>query len=431
MKNSNCKFIFIIIFVFSFKPVLSQQIIDARGTGMAFSNSADTRGLEQVGLNPATLALRNTYRFEFNIISANATLRNNSFNKHQYDEYFTTGRFLDESDKNDILNSIPDGGIRADIGGRVNTLSFYMPYFSLSLVGLGGGYAKLPEDLPELVFNGNAEEGREYKIGDIKANGWGGLGILVSGAYPVFEGDKYWWNNVAVGATLKLIGGLGVFEVVDSDGKFINFDRSKNRYYARIEQKLEARTAEAGKGVGFDFGAVAKFQEKWTLGLTFLNVFGSVKWNRNTEKQILSVIADSLAISGTLVETSDSVIVDTDTSYSIDGFSTGLPKVIDFGVAYQALPYLLATFEYEQGLTESMAGTKHPRFAIGAEYTQLPVLPLRTGISVGGRFGFSMAFGLGVNVKNWILDIAYIGYGGIFPGNLKGMTLAATTRLRF
>jgi hypothetical protein len=431
LKNFISKFTFIFLLSFGLSPVLSQQIIDARGTGMAFSNAADTRGLEHVGLNPATLALKNAYKFEFNIISANASVTNNSFNKSQYDEYFTTGKFLDESDKKDILNSIPDGGIRADAGGRVNTLSFYMPYFSLSLAALGGGYAKLPEDLPELVLNGNADEGREYKIGDVKGNGWGGLGILISGAYPVFEGDKDWWNNVAVGATVKLIGGLAVFEVTESDGKLINFDRSQDRYYARIEQKLEARTAEGGKGVGFDLGAVAKFQEKWTFGLTFLNLIGSVKWNRNTEKQILSVVADSLAIYEEFVETSDSVIVDTDTSYSIDGFSTNLPKVIDIGVAYQALPYLLATFEYEQGLTESMAGSKHPRFALGAEYTQLPVLPLRTGISVGGRFGFSIAFGLGVNVKNWILDIAYIGYGGIFPGSLKGMTLAATTRLRF
>ena len=413
------------------ESVLSQQIIDARGTGMAFSNASDTRGLEQVGLNPATLALRNSFRFEFNIISANASIRNNSFNKHQYDKYFTTGRFLNESDKNDILNSIPDGGIRGDISARANSLGFYMPFFSLSVVGLGGGFVKLPEDLPDLIFNGNSEQGKEYKIGDVKGNGWGGVGILVSGAYPVFKGDKYWWNNVSVGATFKYIIGLGVFEILNSDGKFVNFDQSQDRYYATIDQKLEARIAEGGKGIGFDFGVITKFQEKWTFGITFLNAIGSVKWSSNTKKQLLSVIADSLAISDTFVETPDSVIVDTDTSYAIGDFSTSLPKVLDLSAAYQWLPFLMVTAEYEQGLSESMAGSKHPRFALGAEYTQLPVLPLRTGISLGGRFGTSIAFGFGVNVKNWILDIAYIGYGGIFPGSLKGMTLAATTRLRF
>jgi hypothetical protein len=413
------------------ESALSQQIIDARGTGMAFSNASDTRGLEQVGLNPATLALRNTFRFEFNLISANASLRNNSFNKHQYDKYFTTGRFLNESDKNDILNSIPDGGIRADIGGRVNTLGFYMPYFSFSLVGLGGAFAKLPEDLTELVLNGNAEEGREYKIGDVKGNGWGGIGILIGGGYPVFEGDKYWWNNVAVGATFKYIIGLGVFEILNSDGKFVNFDQSQDRYYATIDQKLEARTAEGGKGMGFDFGVTTKFKEKWTFGLTFLNLIGAVKWSSGTEKQVLSVKADSMAISDTFVETPDSVIFDTDTSYAIGDFSTSLPKVLDLSAAYQWLPFLMVTAEYEQGLSTSMAGTKKARFALGAEYTRLPILPLRTGISLGGRFGTSLAFGFGINVKNWILDIAYIGYGGIFPGSLKGMTLAATTRLRF
>jgi len=423
--------ILILFLMMLFETLPAQQTIDARGTAMAFSNAADTRGLEQVGLNPATLALRNTYRFEFNILSINATAKNNSFSKTQYDKYFTTGRFLNESDKNDILNSIPDGGLRGDLSARANSLAFYMPYFSLSLAFLGNAFAKLPEDLPELLFNGNAEEGRQYKIGDIDGDGWGGLGILISGAYPVFQGDKYWWNNVAVGATVKLIAGLGVFEIVDSEGILYNFDRSQDRYYARIEQKFEARTAEGGKGFGFDFGAVGKFREKWTVGITFLNIFGSVRWSGSPEKHIMSVIADSLAISETFVETPDSVVTDTDTSYSIGKFSTGLPKVLDLAASYQALPFLLVTGEYEQGLTKSMAGTTTPRFALGAEYSQLPILPVRAGLSLGGRFGTSLAFGFGVNLRNWIMDLAYIAYGGVFPSSSKGISLAFTTRLRF
>lgn len=411
----------------------SQQVIDARGAAMAFSNAADTRGLEQVGLNPATLALRNAYRFEFNLISLSASLRNNSFTKSQYDKYFTTGGFLNESDKRDILSSIPDDGVRGDFSVRANTLAFYMPYFSLSLAGLGNGFMKLPQDLPELVLGGNAEEGKTYQIGDVKGDGWGGLAVLLSGAYPAYPGDEDWWHNVAVGATLKFIGGLAAFEVQESDGKLINFDRSQDRYYARIEQRLKMRTAEGGTGLGMDFGAIAEFQEKWTFGVSFTNLFGSIKWSGDTEQQIISIIADSLAISETLLETPDSVITDTDTSFAIDDFSTGLPKVLDLSAAYQALPYLLVTAEYEQGLTESVGGTKKPRFAIGAEYIapQFPYVPVRTGLSVGGRFGTSLAFGFGVHFRNWFLDLAYVGYGGIFPGSSKGMTLAATTRLRF
>ena len=221
----------ILLSIVFFGTLFAQQTIDARGTAMAFSNAANTRGLEQVGLNPATLALRNVYRFEFNILSINAAVRNNSFSKTQYDKYFTTGRFLNESDKNDILNSIPDDGLRGDLSARANSLAFYMPYFSLSLALLGNAFAKLPSELPDLLFNGNGDEGREYKIGDIEGDGWGGMGILISGAYPVFQGDKYWWNNVAVGATVKLIAGLGVFEVVNSEGILYNFDRSRERIF--------------------------------------------------------------------------------------------------------------------------------------------------------------------------------------------------------
>lgn len=411
--------------------LFAQQTIDARGTAMAFSNAADTRGLEQVGLNPATLALRNVYRFEFNILSINAAVRNNSFSKTQYDKYFTTGRLLNEGDKNDILNSIPDGGLRGDVYARVNSLAFYMPYFSMSLAFMGNAFAKLPAELPELLFNGNGDEGRQYKVGDMDGDGWGGIGILISGAYPVFEGDKYWWNSIAVGATAKLISGLGVYEIVNSEGTLYNFDRSQDRYYARLEQDFEARTAEGGKGIGFDFGAVGKFQEKWTFGISLLNIFGSIRWSRSPEKHVISIIADSLAISETFVETPDSVVANTDTSYSIGKFTTGLPKVLDLAAAYQISPNVMLTGEYEQGLTKSIAGTTTPRFAVGAEYTQVPVLPVRAGLSLGGRFGTSLALGFGVSLKNWILDLAYIAYGGVFPSSSKGISLAFTTRLRF
>ncbi|MFQ5585175.1 MAG: hypothetical protein ACE5GL_12135, partial [Calditrichia bacterium] len=181
MKNFfKIELVLLILVIIGITTARAQQGVDARSSAMGFSNSAATRGMEHFGLNPATLALPVNFEFEFNLISANVTLRNNSFNKGQYDRYFTKGDTLSEKDKQDILNSIPDGGVRVDGLARVNTIGVYMKYFSFSVFGVGASFAKMPEDLPLLLFEGNVDEGRVYQIGDINADGWGGIGLQVS-----------------------------------------------------------------------------------------------------------------------------------------------------------------------------------------------------------------------------------------------------------
>ena len=144
-----------------------------------------------------------------------------------------------------------------------------------------------------------------------------------------------------------------------------------------------------------------------------------------------SIVSDTFSVSSDLIETPDEIIVTMDSSYSIEPFSSTLPAVLDMGVAYRANQYFLLTAEYEQGLSESLAGSKRSRISFGMEFTQIPVLPLRAGLSFGGRIGTSLALGFGIDLKNWILDLAYMGHGGILPSSAKGLTLAVTTRLRF
>jgi hypothetical protein len=411
----------------------AQHTIDARGAGMGFSNSADTRGLEYVGLNPATLALPHPFRFEFNLISVSATASNNSFDKGQYDKYFTSGNFLNESDKNDILNSIPTDGLRGDASVRANSLGIYMPYFSFSIIGLGNGYAKVPEDLPELAFRGNLEEGKSYPLGDLNGDGWGGVGILLSGAVPVIKNKNEYSpiKLLALGASIKYFWGLGYAEIIKSEGQLTNFDISSDFLFATINQNIEARYADRGRGLGIDLGAISTIDENWTVGITFLNAVGGLTWNGNPQIAAYSIKSDTFAISSSLVEEPDSIIATKDSTYQIDAFNTSLPKGFDIGVAYRTNKNFLLTAEYGQGLSNSMAGTKKARLAFGLEYTGIKVLPLRTGISFGGRFGTAFAIGFGIDLKHWFLDVAYVGYRGLTPSTSKGMTLAVTTRFRF
>ncbi len=406
----------------------AQLAYDARSAGMGFSNGAATRGLQQVGLNPATLALPNSYRFEFNLFSVVASVNNNSFKKSQYDRYFTTGNLLSEQDVDDILNSIPATGLRVDALARVNTLSFYLPNFSLSLTGVGAGKLTIPRDIVELPLRGNVDPGRIYQLDDAEGGDWAGVQVTASGAFPVYQSDQSLLRFAAAGLTIHYLSGLRYDEIIRSEGEIRDFDNEQQNPYLSINALVEIISAEGGRGAGIDLGGIFEIQDQWTVGVTLVNALSGIKWDNGTEKQILSIRGDSLNLPDRL---QDSLIVDTDTTFAIGSFTTHLPQILDLAVAYQWRSDVLLTAEWEQGLSDRMGGAKRFRLAFGGEYRGIPLLPLRMGFSFGGKIGSSIALGVGLDLQNWYMDFAYINHGRIVPDDYKGATLALTTRFRF
>ena len=404
----------------------AQQTFNARSAAMGFSNGADLRGLDQVGHNPATLALPMIKGLEFNLISAGVTVRNNSFKKSQYDKYFTTGDLLSEADKEDIINSVNNKGLRADGLARVNTLAIAVPNFSVSLVGLGMGTLNIPKDLVDLPLFGNEGEGRVYSLDDANLNFWAGAGVLFSGAFALDNLKPEGWELLALGVTGKYIAGLGILDMEKGSGEFRDFNGAQVPYIG-LEGEFELRTADGGQGFGFDLGGLAQINEHWTVGLTALNVVSGISWNNNPERVLWIIDQDSLQGFETI---DDSVLVQVDTTEAIGSFTTRLPVVLDLAVAWQPNEKLMATAEFEQGVNNSMSGTTRTRFAMGVEYFPTPIFPLRAGLSFGGKLGPSLALGTGINLSTWFIDLAFVNHGQVLPGDFKGLSFSVTTRLR-
>ncbi len=427
MKNKNILQFAMLIWIAAGPLALAQQVFDARGVGMAFSNSADTRGLEQVGMNPATLALKHPFNFELNILSANVGVYNNSLSKGLYDQYFTTGAVLTSTDKRSILQAIPASGLRGQAALRANTFAVYMPKFSLALTGMGDGFFNLPREIFELGLYGNDESGRVYDFSTADASGWGGAAISLGLGFPVRFLRGGMFDFAAIGMTSKYIIGLQYAEVERAEGQFHNLSQTNS--LIRFQGVMDARRATRGSGFGFDVGLVLQSRQKLNVSIAMLNALGNVNWNGGTERTIYSVRSESFAISSDGVE--DSVVVSEDSTYAIDPFRTRLPAVLDVGVAYRFTRHLLFSAEVEQRLNHSMGTVKSSRIAIGTEFTAIPLLPLRGGISLGGPRGFSTALGLGLNLKYWFVDLGIVNHGGFSSGKAKGLTLAATSRFRF
>ncbi len=404
--------------------VLAQLSFDARSAGMANSNTADAKGLEQVGTNPATLALYRPFNFEFNLLTANIGVFNNSFSKGLYDRYFTTGDSLTAADKNAILNAIDKSGLRGFFWGRLNTLAFYARNLSLSLAVVGNGFFEAPKDMLELPLKGNVDIDRTYQIGNFNGEAWLGLAATLGISRPLeLDFLEDYFDFFAVGLSFKYLAGLVYAEVEESRGEFYN-----GRDFLALDSQMRLRYARGGNGIAFDLGFVGQYEEKWMVSFALINPIGSIRWNKETTQRIFSMKADSLSFPERLA---DSLFVESDTSISIGAFSSRLPAVLDLAVAYRWNDRLLITGEYEQGLNRSMGGTTIPRLAVGVEYTGFPIIPLRAGISVGGKTGFTFAFGAGIDLKVWFIDVGFMNRGAITPAGSKGFTLAVTSRFRF
>ncbi|RMG27115.1 MAG: hypothetical protein D6732_20520, partial [Methanobacteriota archaeon] len=396
-------------------------------TAMAFSNSADTRGLEQVGLNPATLSLPHFASFEFNLFSLNATLSNNSLNQGIYNQYFTTGNQLTADDKQNLLAAIPTNGLRGDFSTRLNTLAFYVPGFSLSLTATGSGYVNLPREVAQLLLEGNDELGKVYDFSTADAAGWGGLAIQFGVSQEFSLAENKWFDFFAIGATTKYLAGLAYFEIMNTTGHLYNADF--NNPNLRFDGQFSARTARGGSGFGLDLGILLHKEKKLSVSMALLNALGSIRWTNQTELLQLKVHSEDLSLnSGNF---SDSLIVTEDTSFTIGSFNSRLPLVFDAGVAYRPLKSLLLTAEVEKEFSEPIGDPVGFRTALGMEISWLSFLPLRSGISLGGRDGLSIGFGFGLNLHYWFVDVGVVSHGGFMGNSTRGMTLAVTSRFRF
>ncbi|RMG61861.1 MAG: hypothetical protein D6715_12805 [Calditrichaeota bacterium] len=398
----------------------AQQAIDARAAGMAFSNSAAGYGLEQVGMNPAMLAFPYGFNFELNLFSGQFSLFNNALNKAQFDDYFAPGRVLSESDKQQLLQLIPQSGFQASAGARVNTLAVASRYFSLALVGMGSGRVQIPREPFELALQGN-QLGREYRFNNVEGLGWAAAGALFSIGIPLHSADGY--PVTAVGITAKYLNGFAYFEVLNSEGRLVTTASGID-----LNGRLTARSSEGGQGYGLDFGLVTRFGARWQLAFSLSNAISRINWRSNNQLRYFSLKADSLSFPD---EFSDSLLVDEDSSAALGAFSTPLARRLTAAFAYRFSRRTVATGQVELPAGGSSLSRGNQRLAFGLETSLISLLPLRTGISLGDNKGLSWALGSGLNLKYWFVDVAVINHGGLKNASSRGITLAVSTRFRF
>jgi hypothetical protein len=193
------------------------------------------------------------------------------------------------------------------------------------------------------------------------------------------------------------------------------------------ESDLILNSAMGGKGYGLDLGIATKLNKKWSLGFFLSNPISRIKWDRKTEERGYQFQIDSLNLSNS---GNDSVFLSEDYKKEIDPFVTHLPLIAKAGISYQAKKILIA-FDWEQGFENGPGVSKTPKLSLGTELKLLTFLPLRTGLSLGGREGFSLSGGFGLDFGLIFLDLGIVNKNALLPNNSKGVGLSLDCGLRF
>jgi hypothetical protein len=194
----------------------------------------------------------------------------------------------------------------------------------------------------------------------------------------------------------------------------------------------------AGKGVGFDIGASMQLSPGLFVAASITDI-GNIKWTKNlvqTEGHFEFVMDDPFS-----EENADSLErAARGENHPGTEFSTPLPTTLRIGAAIQSDEFaplakvpgkMLLAFDYNQGLNNALGNTTKPRFSLGLEYRIIPLLPLRTGFSVGGGEGARWAAGFGLDFYFLSLDVGTENFGILFsPKDFQMLSVAAGLRIR-
>lgn len=435
----------------------AQGTYSVAGYSMAGARGTALRDIDAALVNPAILGLPGRRSFSLRLFSLNAHFDQSFMSLGRWKRW--QGAFLDDAEKASYLASLGDAAnirVQAEIG----SFGLQLGRLAFGAYHVVNAEARVPTDLFDLVLNGN-ELNRTYHFGE--------FGVAAE-AVSVFHASYAFRFPAAIDTLLKLMvlpvkeiwGGIGIkyymghlYMGVDEGTIDFTFGESgiwgnaDYRYRSagvpgseldpesndpRIMQDNEFG-APAGRGFGIDLGIAAVIDTGFTVHAGLLNLSPGIKWNSSTYNVRLTAMADTIGIGMLLDDDTEDSEIDSLTSSAvelerIDSFRTPVPVIFRVGATYKVGRNLSLNAEFEQALSRGLGYRTVPRLALGFEYRLLNVIPLRAGMSLGGQHGMVGAFGIGIDLRALVFEIA-VANTGLTPGGVRGLGFATGLKISF
>ncbi|MCA9731359.1 MAG: hypothetical protein H6696_12775 [Deferribacteres bacterium] len=401
-----------VFLVFLSSPVVAQtQYANARSIGVAGAYGAVARGFESISWSPANLGLSDKPGKSFHFLNFGLGAQNNSFSIGDYKKY--NGKYLTESDKNNILNSIPDDGIGAFGNFGSNIFACSIKNYAFAISAGAASNMHLAKEFIELAFYGNSLD-KVYDLSETRGEAYGFTRFSFSYGMPM---DVDLFQEFAIGGTFHYVRGIGYAEVLKSNSHFITTLDG-----IELASEMEFRTALGGNGFAFDFGCAAQLDNNIAFSWTIDNL-GAIRWTNEVKLYRYGTSADSLTAEKIANTDADSLFNDYDEEIAGKDFSTSLPAKMRFGSSYKTRAYIFSA-DYIQGFSPNPGVSTMPQLALGVEYMGFHILPLRAGFAFGGDERFLSALGFGLKFGSFSFNLATLAHQSLLPGFGTGLGLA-------
>jgi hypothetical protein len=422
MKNKLLKSLCVLVLI-GISPNLFAQGFNAVGLGMGNAFGAVARGVDAFTWNPANLALTYENRLEINIVGFNLNAANSSLSIDDYKRYFTEaghGGHWDQQEIDELLALIPEDGLDVNGDVQANVLGLLFGRFGLSVQGIGKTIGVLPKSTLELYLEGNEEQYKEFNFKDFDGDGFSAVKISLSLSHPI--PFKKYFDEFGLGLNVNYYRGIAMAEVTRAEGSLVTTD---NAIVSSMD--VISRTGQGGSGFGFDLGAAGKVNDDWTVSLVMKNMFAGMNWTQQLEENRATFVVDSIKL-GDFGELDSLVSTST---YSIEEFRTSIPLVFHFGVAYNLKDNLTLALDLEQAFKDKLGYSDKAQIAVGVEYVPTPIVPLRMGMSFGGKWKYLLGVGFGLHLGFFNLDLAYAMHQAMWPTKSTGYSAAANVKFVF
>jgi hypothetical protein len=393
----------------------AQQISSARSVALGSAAMSLASGVDAARNNPANLGLNQFQKTGFELVGVGANVTNNSFTLGDYNQY--TGAFLTNDDKLDILDKVPDEGLKLTAEADASAASVAIKSLVFGISATAAADINLNKDLLELVLNGNTF------ADTIEITGSYSEAVAVGAAYVSYGRSVYRSGSreLSIGATARYLRGFGVERMVELEGMAATFATGFEG-----EGSMIVQTASGGWGYALDLGAALQINENYTVGARIKNFISSMKWTSGTEEHGFYFNFDTMTVDNM----DEDYIVTEDYTVDIGDFKTDLPSVMNVGVA-KTSGSLLWAVDWEQGFRRAPGASSKPRLAAGVEWSPAKTFPIRVGYSMGGNRNTAFSFGSGFDLPYFFLDWAVVTGASLSGYSSKGLNLAITTGCYF
>lgn len=469
-----------VLFLMPLLNANAQQIASGRLISLGGLSTAVSTDVDAIGTNPANLVALSRGNVVIELAPVGITAGSDFFTLGLYNDYFTgqtgnagstIGTYLTESDKQKIIDAFPNGAGNVRVNANIRALGIAirgLDYgIGFSVDDKVGTQATIPSSLASLALDGFTW-GSLSSWNDLASKSFWYRSYNVDYAMRLPSGmlliPKQIAKDFEVGIGFKFVTGFS-YSSIQSTNTSIYADSTNHSYVvnmgfdamrAGLVSNIISKAAKStvgdtvvnfnpfkpqGTGFGIDLGATAKVINLIKVGVSLTDI-GSLAWSKNLVRTTgdttitfaglspaQSNVTGSKSNLDSLRDAFKDYFKNKDTTAS--SFSTPLPTRLNVGASinledlFPSIPgELLVAVDYHQGFNDAYDNSTVPEFVFGAEWNPIDVLPIRTGIGLGGLYGFRWSFGFGLDLPFWDLDLGIGTFNTIVaPSSAKNVSI--------